>query len=518
MLVYPKSIESLTIGLDSAQKTRLKAYLRGVASEYDRRNFDSDLREMVYHYATESSRKAIEAELHYLRNLKSSKDGKFFSQGVKSYEKLREGVFRFTESNWAPFRWARSYRRAYQKVLKSFKGLNLKPLVYSCDDDVHDALPKDDSHAGYYAILTGKRCKGDNIDGILKEVESIEKEVRNGKKNFGLVMLVFCRTQGNGKAYDDEGNRTGDCDHKSRPVLGVDMRQIVIELRYAKPIQEAMAEMDWYAGGKDFRTDLHRIVCRARCNSKFWFSLDYSHFDTSISRWLIQDAFEIIRSAFSEVDIEVFNAIVESFISKEILLDDCILHSDKGVPSGSMFTQIVDSIVNALVIETYLASQGETAEYIILGDDNLCFTDREIDLTNFSTYVGKNFGMEINQTKFSQGSRSEDPEFLSRCWSLTGQYREKNSLIAKMFYPERRRNYDQNHAKVEEVLYAYILTYRQTMEEIIDVRKFYADYPDLTRADLKSLAIRRILPGSLQFIVDYTLTGIRQPVKRKRSA
>lgn len=490
---------------DAGSKNRLRQFRSNLKKDRDERNFDHHVDYLLRAYLKPSWRREYSRTRRYLHNLRSSKDGKLFSQGVKEYSKLLASGRAFAEPNYAPFSWNRYYKAAKEDFISEFSKLHLHPVRYHSDGDIERTLPKLDTHAGFTYIVSGVKEKGGNLDDIYAR---FNREVAQATESgsFGKPILPAVRTQGNGHAFEDDGTFTGDCDHKTRMVSMIDLIVIIAELMFAKPIQDYMAEAKWYAGGKDLDYGVARILVGMRSRYPFWVSLDYSSFDQSISAWLIHDAFEIILSAFSELtegDKRLFQVIEHDFIVKDFVFGDEVIHSERGVPSGSMFTQIVDSIVNVLVINTYLKATGNTGRMIVMGDDNLVYTDRKIDVDLLSSYLKKNFGMTVNVLKTCSGRAFHHPTFLSCEWRLEGRYREPHVLISKLLYPERERKYGEGRGKPEETLWSYVLTYRIAMDQIIDIAKFLSDYPRLQKVNLREMGSQN-LPGFLKYVVNYT--------------
>lgn len=495
----PISEQQLQNRLGSGSKRRLRQFRSAFKADRDCRNYDRELDIEFSKYA--SNPKDYEETKEYLRNLKSQKDGKLFSQGVKSYKQLLEAVERFTEPNHTSFRWNRNYQRAKAELKENFAKLKLSMLQYHDDESMIDALPKTDTHSGYTYLETGKRKKRENLGKIYSRYCDEEKKARESG-SFNKPILPGTRTQGSG-AFTENGERTNDCKHKTRLVSMIDLMVIFAELKFANPIQKALAGMRWYAGGKD-PSQISTIITNMRHDLTDYVSLDYSAYDQSVSNWLIEDAFEIIGAAFVDLDEQLFSIIVEDFINKNFVFGDGVVSASKGVPSGSMFTQIIDSVVNVLMITTYLYSKDVTGQMIVMGDDNLLYTKGKIDVEDIATYIRKNFGVTVNSDKTTSGQSKDDPEFLSREWRADGQYREPHEVMGKMLYPERYRNYSEDRASAQMVLYAYILTYPLTMQKIMNVDQFLMDNPNLSKRYVMNSVDSRYLPGALAFIREYT--------------
>jgi hypothetical protein len=498
-----KSAFSPISSLDAGSKQRLNSFCSNLRTDYDNRNFDYQLRDLFYCFVKDSWRGEANRTENYLYNLKSSQDGKLFSQGVKEYSKLLCAGKAFAEPNHTYFGWNMNYRAAKREVMKEFSRLTLSPLRYYSDDDIAEAIPKKDTHAGFSYILTGKRKKGELLEGIYsKWGKFIDDSLNRG--SFAMPILPAVRTQGSGNAFDDKGNFTGDCKHKTRLVSMIDINVIIAELIFAKPIQHYMAGVSWYAGGKDLDHGISGIISDMRAKHNFWTSLDYSSFDSSVSAWLIHDAFDIIREAFVGLtlkELAILQIVENDFIEKDFIFADEVIHSVKGVPSGSMFTQIVDSIVNRLVITTYLKAKRMNGSMIVMGDDNLVYTFDEIDPIDLSTYISKNFGMKVNPDKTCHGASYQNPMFLSTEWRLSGRWRDPHIVLSKLLYPERRRIYSYD-ATPDECLFSYVLAYNATMYQILDMRKFFEAFPKYRKTTLSRVG-SHYLPGHLRYLLQY---------------
>lgn len=495
----PISDSQLQARLGSGSKTRLKHFRSSLRADRDSRNFDSGADAAIAKYLLDPDDYRQVKE--YLRNLKSSKDGKYFSQGVKSYADMFSALQRFGEDNHPSFQWNRNYQSAKLELIEIFSKAKLSEVVYTDDESIIDTLPKKDTHSGFTFIITGEKEKGMNLSNIFNRYMYEEKVARQ-QHSFNKPILPGCRTQGSG-AFEDDGSFTYDCKHKTRVISMIDMFVILAELKWAKPLQGFLADASFYAGGKDPR-EISGIITDMRQRYGSYISLDYSHFDQSISNWLIYDAFDIVRSAFINVDDELFDVVVDDFIHKNFIHADGVLYSRKGVPSGSMFTQIIDSVVNVLMVTTYLKSLGTSGQMIVMGDDNLLYSKDVISVEHIASYITKNFGVVVNPDKTTADMSRFDPEFLSRQWRYNGQWREPHTVISKLLYPERFRNYRAGVASPQLVIYAFILTYPLTMGKLIDVDAFLRSNPNLRRDIVFEVVDSRYLPGAMAYIRDYT--------------
>lgn len=490
---------------DAGSKHRLEMYQKNLCcTRYNdvTGGFDDQLYELLMKYAYDQH--YIEDIRQYLDGLKDE-DGYRFSRSIKVYSDSEAAMARFIEPNYSPFRWNKNYQSALEDLKSYFRRFKLRPISYSSDDDIRNFLPKTDTHSGSYYLLTGNRSKGDNMEGIFKTFSQAKRKALE-VGSFQQPVLISFRTQASGEFNDLTGDKTNDFSRKLRVVSMISLLSIVNEMQFSVPFQRLMANWNKYAGGKNDHDIMSRLWY-LRGTYDYYVSIDYSAFDQTISAWLLEDAFSIIRECFILDDEEesLFNIMVQDLIHKDFILSEGVLHSDRGLPSGSMFTNIIDSIVNALVITTYLYSNHLKGDMITMGDDNIIYTKEKIDLSNLETYIRKNFGMDVSAKKSSEGTKYDDPEFLSRFWTKGGVWRQPNIVLSRMMFPERFRRYkDPNiDCTPEEVLYAYILTYPLGMYKILCVGDFLRDNPNLRSGNILERVDSRYVPGILAYTREY---------------
>nr|UYL95501.1 MAG: putative RNA-dependent RNA polymerase [Anshan Parti tick virus 1] len=460
-------------GWSRPQTNRADGHVKRLSKDRDDQLFDKEVKDLVCEWAI--NRDQVRKFWKYLKKQR-------FTQSKFEVKKFREALTRFTEPNHKYGGWRKAHELAKFLLEDEFKRANLKMLHYRETDDIAAALPRKDTHAGIEYVEYGKRKKGEYLDELFNMYTRAEKEARL-QRSFNAIILPGTRTQASG-AFDDFGNETPDrIKYKSRLVSIVGLRQILAECKFARPVQQFMSGVKWYAGGKS-DAEICGYMTGLRSDLKYWVCIDYSSFDQTISDWLIRDAFDIMRAAFGQdsfFDDDLFSIVREDFIHKIFLdVDGTLLESHKGVPSGSMFTQIVDSIVNRLMIQAYFISKNiplNTVVMCIMGDDNIIFSASKLDEEELASYLAYNYGVEVNPDKFEKGTWDDHPTFLSREWTPDGANRDPWVLVMKLFYPERFRDYYQWHEGIpptrpDEVVYSYILSFPVGMRRLIHVDKF----------------------------------------------
>lgn len=495
-----RKVDYLHNCLSTGSKNRLTRYRKNLAVSHgvSKPLFDDQLIDLLSEYVYD--KKDLERTLNYLNSLKDDK-GRLFSRNLKVYSESEDAMIRFTDSDHAPFRWNEHYQKSLQELKDEVSRFKLKPLVYHSDDDVRLNLPKTDTHSGYYYIISGKKQKGDNMEGIFKAYQ-IEKERALIEGTFNEPILIAFRTQASGE-FNDDGTTTNTCKHKLRVVSMISLISLINELRFSKPFQEAIQSKMWYTGGKDEKA-INAIITNWRSKYKYYLSIDYSSYDQTQSSWLIEDVASVMKCAFqfdNDEDEKLFDIMVHDVIHKDFIVSEGVVHSDKGLPSGLMDTNLWDTIAGILIAKTFLSAKRIKGEMMGCGDDNIIFISDQVNLDELATYIHKNFGMDVNADKSSCGKTSEDPEFLSRYWTVHGPWRHPHQLISRMAFPERFREYN-NEVTPAHVLYAYLLTYPRGMLELINVSAFVSRYSFIRNSVLNKVD-HRYLPGILAYQREY---------------
>jgi hypothetical protein len=150
----------------------------------------------------------------------------------------------------------------------------------------------------------------------------------------------------------------------------------LIEGTFFYPLQDAILSFNnpYYVG----RT---RAAVSAKINEMCHHAtrmlcLDYSQFDASLNRRLIRHAFLVLRRSLdlSDKDLKVWDRVATYFTTCPMLCPDGYVYYGRrgGVPSGSMFTQLIDSICNSIIIE-YVAARLKKrfGHHLVVGDDSV---------------------------------------------------------------------------------------------------------------------------------------------------
>jgi hypothetical protein len=204
-------------------------------------------------------------------------------------------------------------------------------------------------------------------------------------------------------------------------------------------------------------------------------SVDASKFDSSIQAGVIKFGFNCLRTWFDpkqEVGYgatveDIFNLVEDYFIRTPIVMptvDGPVLYKGKrhGVPSGSYFTQLIDSIASTMFVGTLdfnYKLKLRLDEIMVLGDDILFFTNKALNLSDVAETLEKLYGMKVNVSKSVIQSNSESIPFLGRKWRNGLPLREFRSVVERAVSPERYRNYGREvHKGASAVIASYGFT------------------------------------------------------------
>lgn len=496
-------VQEMIEGLDTGSKERLDAYCRALSKDKYSTNFDKRLFAVLMEYTYKP-----EYVVSVVNKCRQAK----YTQAWYRYSKMEEQIQRFSQQSHPWFGWNENYKRAKQYLIDKYQSMNLRMLHYSSDEDVIDALPKLDSHSGWSYIPTGFKHKGDNLEQIFLRYQNFEDRARR-VGHFQVPILIGYRTQTpppfDGDTGEFKTDWTPEEKCKSRVVSMIDMFSNLCSAKFGLPLQRAFGMEKTYAGGKT-DAQINDLLQDFRYRYPYWLCVDYSHYDQSLSDWLINDVFDIFRAAFSkdqQFDDELWNIVRASTIHKVFIDGDGkLVESSKGEPSGETLTNLVDTVANELMQTTYqfsIGSHPSEFQFMIMGDDNIMFTKYKMDENLVSTYLTKNFGIECNASKCEHGETEDNPSFLSRRWTSGGAWRHPAIIISKMLHSERFRDYEKMQIDPRLVFYSYIMSFPIGMDEFVDIGKFCDDNESLIKNVKKEDLV--YASGSLKFRIEYGL-------------
>nr|UCR92552.1 MAG: RNA-dependent RNA polymerase [Partitiviridae sp.] len=186
---------------------------------------------------------------------------------------------------------------------------------------------------------------------------------------------------------------------------------------------------------------------------------DWKSFDKTIPPWLIRDAFSIIAELFDfghVLDVEGliwdvdpilsmrrWKRMVDYFVQTPVRTckGDRYLVTG-GIPSGSCWTNIIDSIINIIVTRwiVYETTGCFPADEIYLGDDAvLIIASGKVSLSDMADLAEVNFGMNLSVEKSYVTTNTNNVHFLGY-FNLGGYpFKNQDFLIASFIHPEHTR-------------------------------------------------------------------------------
>lgn len=461
--------------LESQNTANIQERLSRIARPWDgKNNWDNEAVKIFLGLCKPRWRKILKREWEWWKQIG-------FSGSHKDPWMLSEAISWF-KARHKQYHYMSSLHAAAQVLMDELRMYQCLQLHYHCGDDVTQVISNPNAAAGISGTLAGKPKKkdwsGDELFALILELDARSRVTGN----YGRHVEPGLRVQANGPYTPDGKRDISKRKYKTRLVWIIDILQTILESKWQKPVQEQFAKLCWYAGGKN-DSQILRILKeykRGFCKS---FTIDMSRFDSSIPAFLILMAFDVIKVMFESdphFDEEGWNVMVNSFINKSIYdpnSGDLITVHD-GVPSGSMWTNIIDSVVNRLMMEAFFADH-QVGSYgmNICGDDNVCFLNIDVDesfMTQLSEYYMRNFGVIIHPDKCEINHDINVIDYLSRSWKDRGVWRLPLKLLQGLGCPERWRPYASGDASPVEIVLGYIESFPLGFEECCDMQKVHA--------------------------------------------
>lgn len=301
--------------------------------------------------------------------------------------------------------------------------------------------------------------------------------------------IAYKRTQGGGK---------------TRLVWGYPLDMTLIEAKFARPLTDLFLRLDTPMAFGMSKLQLGCLL-ETRVNKKNIVCLDYSKFDSSIQASLITKAFNIVKTWFeleTEEDQKAWEIVVKYFITTPIVMPNGKLYTGKrhGVPSGSYFTQIIDSVVNVMIIgaiSSHLNLDVSAEGLFVLGDDSIFSTNKEVDFNAISR-VAKLYGINVSAEKSTLGVK----HFLGATWERCFPRAELTEVLAKAIYPESFRDYqgDMRNGPISVLI--------ALQGQYVNMENLYRDKYCKRHLDCSDLSNQRVkfevkkLPGSIRWQVE----------------
>lgn len=263
--------------------------------------------------------------------------------------------------------------------------------------------------------------KGDVLGNTLNEYEALLS--RNDP------CCLFTRTQEDGK---------------TRTVWGYPLADVLEEMCYYRPLLDYQRRLTWrqaLVGPDAIDSSIKALVETARDKGLVLLSIDFSTFDQTVKRSLQGHAFNYIKSLFQSGGGSRLLRIQERFGTIGLVTPDGVWDSWHGVPSGSAFTNEVDSIAQYLIASDIIDDDSLVA---IQGDDGAyACTEAQADLLNDRF---RSFGLSVNDEKSYRSNKSL--VYLQKLFSheaysdgIIGGIYPTYRALSRLVYQERFTNF-----------------------------------------------------------------------------
>jgi hypothetical protein len=168
---------------------------------------------------------------------------------------------------------------------------------------------------------------------------------------------------------------------KTRNIWGVPIKDTLSEMRYYQPLLERHKLLPWRKAivSPDSVDRAVTELFRTMDSSTTLMSVDFSSYDASVSPQKQKEVFEYINTLFQPGCDADLSLIFKRFQTIGIVTPEGIWHGPHGVPSGSTFTNEVDSIAQYLSLPREMRESGL---FQIQGDDGLYLTSNPDGLSD----------------------------------------------------------------------------------------------------------------------------------------
>lgn len=287
--------------------------------------------------------------------------------------------------------------------------------------------------------------------------------------------ILFTRTQ--------SGSDSKGWVAKTRNVWGYPMANTINEEKFYRPLLIHQMDKMWRSaliGPSSVDRSITRMINQAKISNKYLISIDFSSYDASVKYELQRQSFNYIKSKFQKEYQSGVDAIFNSFNTIGLVTPDGVLNGEHGVPSGSTFTNEVDSIAQYLVAkhtllfdDSELQIQGDDGVYVI-GSNNV---DLLYDVFNYA-------GLSVN----------EDKSYISKDFVVYLQnlyhndYRDEKGLIGGIYPTYRalcRLVYQERWSDFEDYDLKGIDYYSIRALTILENCKYHPLFHDLVKFILK---------------------------------
>jgi len=304
---------------------------------------------------------------------------------------------------------------------------------------------------------------------------------------------------------------------KSRLVWAAPLATTILSTAYSKPCYESLVGRRAFAFGASFRSIGSRLV-DMHSRRRYIYALDFSGFDASLAPRLIDDAFGILRTHLNldQKRAVFWKRMINDFIHTRIVLPDgSMWQVHRGVPSGSAFTSLVDSVCNIIILNyVWIRLTGRplrAKDVCVLGDDSVVAHDWYLEIGAIESAAAE-LGIIVSAEKSERVALGGSVPFLGHNWKAGRPHREPFEIARRLAFPERfskwlkderyslYRRYSMTTDCIEalEIFVETVPWYGQDLEAIVMDACYGVDMHSLFRV-LSRREVVNAWPGRLEF-------------------
>lgn len=305
-----------------------------------------------------------------------------------------------------------------------------------------DGLPQSTSPGLPFINTHPGLKKGDVIDKYFRSFDNYWSRVGQGKV---VSPLPHCAGFARSHISDPTKN-------KVRLIWAVPILVVSAEARFGLPLTQLFTSqtlghntgfgMEMMKGGMAW-VDRQVRQASLKYGSLKYLMTDYTRFDSTIPAWLIRDIFNIIKTKFNLTpsDDLIFSKLIKYFINTTVVnMDGRCMQKDHGVPSGSMFTNLIDTFCNMIITWTVsdIVLKQQPVFEVFFGDDALVAYKESavIDLDMIQSAAKYHFGVEVNTTKSYFTEKRTNIHFLGYFNKDGSPVKPLYELLSSMLFPQ----------------------------------------------------------------------------------
>jgi hypothetical protein len=238
---------------------------------------------------------------------------------------------------------------------------------------------------------------------------------------------------------------------KTRTVWGYPMADTLNEMMYYEPILGYQRKQNWrnsLNGPDAINRKMSDLVMRANSSDQYLLSIDFSAYDASVKTTLQKAAFEYFKSLYQSKYQYDIDDLFTRFNTIAIVTPNGIIDGPHGVPSGSTFTNEVDSVAQYLIATEYGLSsdnfdiQGDDGAYVVSDPDSFkdYFRKYNLNVNDEKSYISKDYLIYLQNLFHKDYMRD----------GIIGGIYPTYRALNRIFYLERFTDFEEDDLKGQD--------------------------------------------------------------------